>query len=82
MGTCNRNEFKMVQECVDKYEVRELKNGTIEIYITTPKKFKNLWLIKLSEIIATKQEIDKYCDRGGRGINSGDIHDKYIKGKM
>ncbi|MCH9634064.1 MAG: hypothetical protein S4CHLAM7_08020 [Chlamydiae bacterium] len=41
-------QYSMVQECADKYSVKEKGNGDAEIYIKIPKRFKDLWIVKLS----------------------------------
>lgn len=46
----------MVQECVDSYRVEETKEG-IRISISVPKRFADLWLLKLSQLRASEEEI-------------------------
>jgi len=50
----------MVQECVSSYSVIDNLDGSIKITIDIPKKYKDLWMIKLSELVATDQELADY----------------------
>lgn len=51
--------YKMVQECVDSYDVQD--NGTsTDIHIRVPKRFADLWLTKLSELETDDREIADY----------------------
>lgn len=50
----------MVQECVDEYYAEDRMDGGVEIRISVPKRFRALWLIKLSELRATAEEIREY----------------------
>lgn len=52
----------MVQECVDKYYAQDREDGGVDIFISVPKRFHALWLIKLSELRATSEEIRQYED--------------------
>lgn len=52
--------FSMVQECTNKYSVEDLSEKEVEIRIRIPKKFRALWLQKLSELQTSKNEIDNY----------------------
>jgi hypothetical protein len=54
------NPISMVQECVDEYLVNDKSDGSIDIVIKISKRFKNLWLIKLSELRTSEQEIKEY----------------------
>ncbi len=59
----NRNderEVDMVQECVDSYDVKAHDDGKITITIDVPRRFADLWLVKLSELRATDAEIREY----------------------
>lgn len=57
-----KDEFKMVQECVSKYEARRTPEGELTIEINVPKRFADLWLIKLGELVTTAEEINRLCD--------------------
>lgn len=59
----NTEFFSLVQECTNKYLVRSLNENEIEICIRIPKKFKTLWLIKLSELKTNQDEIESYKDK-------------------
>jgi len=54
--------FSLVQECTNKYFVEHLNEEEVEIHIRIPKKFKSLWLNKLSELRTTEAEIREYMD--------------------
>lgn len=54
--------FSLVQECTNKYFVEIINEREAEIHIRIPKKFKTLWLIKLSDLRTTKKEIEEYKD--------------------
>jgi hypothetical protein len=55
-----QTDIKMVIECVDRYQVIERTDGGIEINILVPARFKNLWMVRLSEFTTTQAEIDLY----------------------
>lgn len=52
--------YSMVQECTDRYEVKELPDGAAEIAIRVPARFRDLWLVKLSALETTAAEIRQY----------------------
>ena len=52
--------YSLTQECVDSYRVNEQPAGGVEITITVPKRFADLWLVKLSELRTTAEEIATY----------------------
>ena len=60
----NQKDFSLVQECTNKYSVNDLNETETEteteICIRIPKKFKTLWLIKLSDLTTTEEEIEYY----------------------
>jgi hypothetical protein len=51
----------MVEECVDCYCVTKCDDGSISITIDVPKRFASLWMIKLSQLMATPSDIAE-CD--------------------
>ena len=53
----------MVRECASHYEVTELDNGGIEIRILVTPSYKNLWLVRLSELSTSQNEIDEFARR-------------------
>lgn len=61
----NENFFSLVQECSNKYSIKEINENEIEISIRIPKKFKILWLSKLSDLKASQEEIEFYIDENG-----------------
>ena len=50
-------DYSMVQECTDRYNVQDTPAGGLEIQITVPRRFRDLWLAKLSELRTTDAEI-------------------------
>lgn len=56
----NEDIFSMVQECTSKYSIEDLDEKEVEIRIRLPKKFKYLWLSKLSGLKTSKNEIDEF----------------------
>ena len=50
----------MVQECVSDYEAHESEDGSAVITIRVPKRFVNLWLVKLSNLRTTLREIEEF----------------------
>lgn len=60
----DKETFSLVQECTNKYSIEELNKTEMEIRIRIPKKFRSLWLNKLSELHTTEKEIEEYKDNG------------------
>lgn len=58
----NEETFSLVEECTNKYFVERLNEEEIEIRIRIPKKFRFLWLSKLSDLKTTEKEIEEYKD--------------------
>ncbi len=58
----NEEIFSLVQECTNKYSVVDLNEAEAEIRIRIPKKFRTLWLIKISDLRTNEKEIEKYKD--------------------
>lgn len=55
----SEEKFSMVEECTDLYMVEEKPDG-VRIIIDVPARFKSLWMIKLSDLMTDKKEIDEY----------------------
>jgi hypothetical protein len=55
-----RDQFSMVRECVSHYKATDLPDGGVEIVLEIPKRFRNLWQVKLSELMTNQVEIDQY----------------------
>ena len=53
-------EYSMVQECTNSYKAEGLPDGSLEISIKVPKRFADLWLVKLSKLTTTNKEINEY----------------------
>ena len=58
----NEETFSLVQECTNKYFEENLNEEEVEIHIRVPKKFRSLWLNKLSDLRTTEKEIEEYKD--------------------
>ena len=58
----NEETFSLVQECTNKYFVEKLNEEEVEIHIRIPKKFRSLWLSRLSDLRATEKEVEEYKD--------------------
>ena len=54
--------FSLIQECTNKYSVEDFNKAEVEIRIRIPKKFRSLWLSKLSDLRTTEKEIEEYKD--------------------
>lgn len=52
-------EFSFIQECTNEYYLED-KGNNVKINILIPKKFKKLWIHKLSELKTTMKEIEEY----------------------
>ena len=57
----DERQFPMIGELADKYHVEELPDGGAEIVIHVSPRFKDLWMVKLSELRATQAEIDEWA---------------------
>lgn len=53
-------KYSMVQECTDSYRAEEQPDGSLEVRIKVPKRFADLWIVKLSELQTTMDEIRAY----------------------
>jgi hypothetical protein len=53
-------DYSMIQECTDRYEARRQADGSLEIRISVPRRFADLWLAKLSGLRAADAEITEY----------------------
>jgi hypothetical protein len=60
MSNNDQIEVSMIQECVHSYDVQPHSDGRITVTIEIPKRFADLWLVKLSELKATHAEISEY----------------------
>lgn len=52
--------ISMVQECVDSYHVNEKADGGVEIVMRIPKRFRELWLVRLSQMRTNEDELRQY----------------------
>lgn len=56
-------KYSMVQECTDRYRAKRSEAGDLEISIQVPRRFADLWLVKLSALQTTDAEIAEYAPR-------------------
>ena len=56
----NPEQFSMVEECVNSYHAKRQADGSLDIAISVPRRFAGLWLVKLSELRATEEDIREY----------------------
>lgn len=57
---CKNEVYSLVQELTNHFSVEELNDKETEIRILIPKKYKFLWLHKLSELSTTPNEINEF----------------------
>ena len=54
--------YTMIKDLAETYMVKDRQDGGIEINIVVQKRYHDLWLVKLNELVTTDEEIAKYCD--------------------
>ncbi|MDE3046354.1 MAG: hypothetical protein KGJ02_06900 [Verrucomicrobiota bacterium] len=54
--------FSLVQECTNKYFIENINDKEVEIHIRIPKKYRSLWLSKISDLRTNEDEIEEYAD--------------------
>jgi hypothetical protein len=52
--------FNMVVECTDRYSFETNNDGSAEISIRVPARFRDLWLVRLSDLTTTPEEIAEH----------------------
>lgn len=62
--------YSMVQECTDRYEAQRSDTGDLEISIRVPRRFADLWLVKLSGLRTSGSEIAEYAPKPDEGEDS------------
>lgn len=50
-------DYKMVDELVESYSVMTDDEGRVNIMITVPWEYRDLWMVKLGQLTATDDEI-------------------------
>jgi len=60
-------KYPMIGETTDSYHSQILEDGRLNISILIPKKFKSLWLCKLSDLYTTDEEIEYYQNDDDEG---------------
>lgn len=61
-------ESPMVGECTDSYEAVRQADGSVLIQMSIPRRFADLWLVKLTGLTTTDAEIAAYePDAAGPG---------------
>lgn len=56
----DKDPICMTEECARRYQVIDKPDGGVEIYIDVPKRFRTLWLVKLTELFTNDDEIKEY----------------------
>jgi hypothetical protein len=56
----NEEMFSLIQECTNSYFIETINTQELEIHIKIPKRFKYLWMAKLSELRTTEKEIEEF----------------------
>ena len=70
--------FSLVQECTNKYYVENRNKDEVEIHIRIPKKFRSLWLSKLSDLRSTQKEIEEYKDNEIEEDGKSNNHNLFV----
>jgi hypothetical protein len=52
---------QMISECADSYNAIDLPDGRIQILINIPRRFRDLWLVKLNDLMASDEELHEYA---------------------
>ena len=52
--------YQIVVECASSYNVVEMDDGSIEIYMKVPRRFADLVVTKLSDLVTDDAEIREY----------------------
>ena len=60
----SEEQYSMVQECADSYMVEDQPDGGAVITIKVPKRFKLLWMVRLTDLRTTMSEIDEHAAEG------------------
>lgn len=55
-----RQTVKLIGECSSVYRVDDLGEEGIRIHIEVPRRFADLWIVKLNELRVTDEEIATY----------------------
>jgi hypothetical protein len=53
-------QIDMLLECVFSYKAEEQSDGSLEIHMRIPSRFRNLWIVKLNRLRTTIGEIEEY----------------------
>jgi len=65
------NIYYLLRDFTNKFTVKPLNKGGFEVLIYIPKKYELIWIIKISDLRSSLEELDSY--------NSNKIRDKYSK---
>lgn len=58
----DEKKFSLIEECTNSYRINDLNENEVEIRIRIPKKFRSLWMFKLSDLYTSLQEIEELKD--------------------
>lgn len=56
-------KYFFTEEIASSYKAEEKENGDLVITMVIPKRFKSLALIKMTDLVVTDNEINKYEDK-------------------
>lgn len=56
-------DYSMVEECTDSYRVLDQADGRTRIEMVVPRRFRDLWISRLSDLQTTDEEIAEYEPR-------------------
>jgi hypothetical protein len=54
------SNINMLQECTAEYIINKQADGGVEIRMIVPSRFKMLWLVRLTDLKTSLQEIKEY----------------------
>jgi hypothetical protein len=54
-------QIQMIEECCFIYQARQQADGSIEVVIKAEKRFAELWIEKLNNLMTTEDEIANYA---------------------
>ena len=54
------SDYSMVQECTDHYEAQTQPDGSLQVNLRVPARYRDLWLARLSALRTTDAEIQEY----------------------
>lgn len=65
-NTQKKEKFSLLQEGVNSYSSHELDEDEYEIKIVVPKKFYNVWRVKLTDLESSLEEVEYWNDTNSK----------------